>query len=415
MSTETQKPTTTPGIPQQQTLVDENGIPILNGFSASIREMLHAQQRGWLPSADVMSSYEAADPEWRTKVLITPIENAHAMWNADKAMIGADSAEVKYRDMMLNNPKWGQKFTSMWNAIKTTYNISGAEVLPGEINFTTLLLGPLVPELIGRQLFPTYPVTEPDSQFPVLSKGRSEKGARGIDGTQSRTGRLTYKHLKIRDDAIVTRDEIDMNQIEDMQTAMVAPHWQELGRAHREDVSQEYIDAIWKTANFAAVGSDGLNADGTFTDESDNEHKKAPSAGAAAINMNVIIDAIINCRRRNVMGDCMLTDWTTIGALLKDSAFQNAEQFQQYADFGAGMIRSILGLRIFVSNQVPINSNGAHFLIYQKNRYVQAAMRRDELITNIDNKGELSQGLNISTRLGFGHKDGEAAYLWQET
>ena len=94
-------------------------------------------------------------------------------------------------------------------------------------------------------------------------------------------------------------------------------------------------------------------------------------------------------------------DYATLANFLKNKDFKSNEYFQHLADYSSGAIGSVLGMTIYPTTQVGTGKVWA----FEKDHYAVAAIRRDELITNIRNDGTLSQGLNISSRFGWAYQD----------
>ena len=309
---------------------------------------------------------------------------------------------------MLFASRWAKPFEQLqeWhNANKQTHNIS-QDTTPGEVDFTTLLVPAKTPELIGRELVTIIPVSVPQIQIPVFHVGKSGKSARGEQNFTSRTGRMTYIIAKLTED-VNTADTVDQTFIEDIQMGMIQYYWQELTRAHRQEVSQMFIDFVLPA----------LSA-GTHTDPSGNSYKTVAgqiatttTAVAKENALDLITDAVTYARTQNWMPDCLVLTYEMLAVFLKSDDFKSHDFFRDMANYNTGMISSLFGMKVYVTNQ----KSGKHFWMFEKAQYACAIMRRDEMITNIDNNPTLTQGLSISSRFGFAYRDASRVYYYTAT
>ena len=314
----------------------------------------------------------------------TPVETTNHSWKSNEG----------YRNSLLNDKKWGSFFAS-----KIKHDVS-QDTLIGEIDFSSMFVPPRTHTLIGRELIPVINVTEPTTKFPVMltkDLGHTTKQGKGLTSYASRTGRLTYKELKIQD-AYNTADRVNQDFLEDAQSGVLTYYWQELHRAHKEEISQLFLDQIT-----------GVATSGSATDPSGNVYT-GNTATAFTAGQNFSLDSLIEgwteCQKLNFMPDCLLLNPAALSVLLKDNDFKSNEYMQEYANYDSGMISSILGMNIFVSNQIASSAaNNKRCWMFEKDQFAVCAMRRDEMITNIEDNEKMEQGLSISSRLGFAYKD----------
>ena len=321
--------------------------------------------------------------------LITkPLERTENAWKGND----------KYREMIKN---------SVWeDAIERAYarnNISAGS-LPDEIKYEGIIVQPKTPMLVGRMLMDTQPMLAPTSQFTVFSKGRkSRRTGRGLRGYQTRSGRPTRKKLVLPDDALENGDGVDQNYLEDIQPGEIIQHWTELYREHREDVSQEFIDTIADDA----VGTHTrykTNSTGTFTDPSGNTDSVGTQIAKGTWKINTFIDAYVKARTQKWIPDCILTNWMVMGEMLKESSWQNMDEFRNYADFDNATISMILGMKVIVSDQLH-DGTGLAAYMFEKGRYARCGMRRDEMVVNNDDPDAMQHSLSISSRFTFAYYD----------
>jgi len=337
-----------------------------------------------------LTTYTKADHELKRKLLVTPIQTNENSWK-----------NAKHRDAIMSS-RWGEHFLKLPSM--RGHDIS-VDNLPDEINFTTDIVPPRTPELIGRELMPIMPVTQPTTKFPVFSRGRSSKSARGQQDYRSSAGKMEYRVVTLQD-SWNTADTVDQDFLEDIQPGIIQEYWGELTRAHRELVSENFVEYI--VGGKTAAESTKRVGTGTFTDGSGNTQPKGIDETSVTLGtLDALIEGLTKARQKFWRPDTILMDWVQMGAMLKNSNFQNADYFREYANFDEGMINSVLNMNIMVSDQIPTALSG-YVWMFEKNRYACAAIRRDELITNLRDDGTLSQGLSISSRYGFAHKDGSA-------
>ena len=312
------------------------------------------------------------------------IETTNHSWKHDES----------YRNALLQNKKWGAFF-----AEKVKHDVS-QDTLIGEIDFSSMFVPPRTHNLIGRELIPVINVTEPTTKFPVMltsDLGKTTKQGKGLTSYASGTGRLTYKELKIGD-SYNTADRVNQEFIEDAQMGALTYYWQELHRAHKQTISQLFLDQIT-----------GVATSGTATDPSGNVYTgntATAKTASQAFSLDSLIEGWTEAQTLKFMPDCLLLNPVALSTLLKDDDFKSNEYMQEYANYDSGMISSILGMNIFVSNQIPSNANNnKRCWMFEKDQFAVCAMRRDEMITNIEDNNILEQGLSISSRLGFAYKD----------
>ena len=381
--------------------------PTVKGMKTTLRQVLKTglEHRDELTTF-TKRDFASAHPEFQKLLMGTQIET-----NDTKMQDEAHRREI------FGHKHWGKALTKMANLYLGKHDIQTGD-LPGLIDFTSMIVPPLVPELIGRELMPIKPVTEPVTRFPVFEKGKSSKTARGLNDYRSTSGKMVYKDLKLQN-SWSTSDKVDLDFLEDIQPAMINEYWSELYRAHRELVSLNFIKAI---TGATYNGSGGPKDTGSWTDASGNTHKRSKlsdsgeSGLGTAFTFAKLIGEVMGQRKVNINPNCMLTSWTVMGTFLIDDQFMSNDYFREYANYNKGMIDSLLGMNIYVSTQLAEAEGGTSeetAYLFPKERFLCAAIRRDELVTNIRDDNTLEQGLGISSRYGFAAKDGSTALKWQ--
>ena len=324
-----------------------------------------------------MTSQEMARLQEQFEFMLEkPIETTNHAWNNNVN---------DYQKQLLGDRRWGQHFRKLQGHAISQDN------LPGEINFTTLLVPPKVPELIGRDLCPVLPVSEPTQKIPVFTKGESGESARGEVNSHSGSGRMSYINATLQE-SWNTSDTVDQDFLEDIQMGMIQYYWQELTRAHREQVSKNFIDFVCPV----------LTA-GNKTDPSGNAYTIASSQvrGAAHASLDVFTDLYTAAKKDNWVPDCCVMTYEAQANFMKSNDFKSHDFFREFANYNNGMLSALYGMKIFVTNQL----SGSNMWIFQKDQYAIATMRRDEMIVNLDDNKKLEQGLGISSRYGFAYRD----------
>ena len=306
--------------------------------------------------------------------LETPVETTLHKWETSD----------EYRSLLMNS-RWGEHFEHL-----AKHNIS-QDNLPGEINFLTSIVPPRTPDLIGRDMCPIVNVTEPTTRFPVLGVGATGRSARGEQNYLSAGGRISYKNLTLQD-SWNTNDTVDQDFIEDIQSGLIQYYWNELYRIHRENISQEFIDFLCPT----------LTA-GNKTDPSGNSYtiESWQIEAAKTADMAGLLKTWQAAKENHINPDTLLCNYDYLSRLLQAEDFRSNELFQSMADYKNGSIGSILGLNIYASTQVPTGK----YWVFEKQEYAIAGMRRDEMITNLQDNSQISNGLSISSRYGFAYRD----------
>jgi len=314
-----------------------------------------------------------------TSKLVTPIETTkHALQHGFEN----HSADEYIHSLM--SSRWGKHFENLRD-----HNLS-QDTTPGEIDFTTLLVPPKVPDLIGRDLCTTIPVTTPTIQIPVFHIGKSSKTQRGEAGYLSSAGRMTYIDGKLSE-ALNTFDSVDQSFLEDLQMGMIQYYWQELTRVHRQDVSQAYVDHICNEET------------GNKTDPSGNRYSVGSGQvrSETAASMGEFTEAYNEARKDNWMPDTLVLTYGALSRLMSVNDFTNNDFFKEFANFNTGSLSSFYGLRIFVTSQ----KTGRKYWMFDSQNYACAVMRRDEMIVNVDDNANLAKGLAVSSRYGFAYRD----------
>ena len=337
---------------------------------------------------DALSVYNSDEPELRNYIEKTACESVMYNYLHDQ----------KYRED-LHNSRLGKY------VMKQVQNDISQDVDQGLKEFSNLILGPRRPMRMASMYMTTIPVSKPTYQFRYFnSKGRAEKTSRGKYSYQSRGDRGVDLEIKLKEE-INTSDKVDRNFYEDNAPAVVSHYLSSIATSHYEEVDEMYTKQIAQpNTSFSAAGT------GTWTDSSGNTHNKGldfdVSSDADVPKLDSIIDGLSKARAAHWVPDCILMNWTSMGALLKTADYKDTQYFQHDANWSDGTIPMVLGMKVFATSQTGVNDNEIY--LWEKNRYAVCAMRRNALVTAFEEREAQKEGVVYSTRLGFAHLDGAA-------
>ena len=251
---------------------------------------------------------------------------------------------------------------------------------------TGIVIDASAPNAIGREFVRIIETTKESIKVRLPSRGFARKTGRKTS-TTSRGSRETFVELTPNDE-FESRDVWDTNYLEDADWDVASAEAQETSRAIKELESQTIIDHI-QAVSTANLASSGLVS--------------AASAGAMAyadlVNMWSAIQA------ENFTHDKVYMHPDQAGDLFKDSDFKDSTILGEFVDIATGHFgRTILGVDIFVSTQVP----ATEVTMLDSNIAVFYCLRRDAMVTTFDLPPN-ETGIQISTRYAL--DDGRSASI----
>lgn len=312
-----------------------------------------------------------------------------------RAIIAHSQAHAAFREELKSKP-WDPRakmdpFELGAQLDVSEHQIQQGSQLPGQIDFSPMIIPARDVELVGAMLANEKMVTIPETDLYASTLGKSEKTARGRRGQNSRTGRLSKLKLTLQEE-YETADELDLNFREDSQPATLPFFWRELGRTHMRDRSQRYIDWI------VGVGT----GTGTYTDPSGNAHSRgAFTKGGITKTPDGLIDIRAACVAENFTPDCLMIHNDVYHALLKSDDFKDRDVFREYANYSDGMLTKFMGMTIFPTNQITGTADKSKGWAFKKEYFLHVALRRNALVNTWRVPGKTgAEGMSISSRHG---------------
>ena len=246
---------------------------------------------------------------------------------------------------------------------------------------SVIVLDAAAPDAIGREFVRVIETTRESIKVRLPSRGKAKKTGRKTM-TTSRGQRETFVTLT-PDKEFEASDVWDTNYLEDADWDVASEEAAETSRALKELESQTLIDHIQAIAT-ASLATDALVS--------------AATAGTLAYADLVNLWSAI--RGENFHPDKVYMHTDQAGDLFKDSDFKDSTILGEFVDIAAGRFgRTILGVDIFVSTQVP----ATEVTMVDSKIGVLYALRRDSMITTFELPPN-ETGLQISTRYAI--KDG---------
>lgn len=267
--------------------------------------------------------------------------------------------------------------------------------------YDSMIMGPLRPEAIGRMIVANKPIMKPTGQIRYFNqRGRTGDTSRGRTDYLSSADRSKILEYKANDE-IVTSDKYDLNFKEDNEPMAISEAVNSLGIEHSIEVSQRCINEV------THAGRHGSGSD--WTDASGNTHPRGQEVDVTdPASLDSIIDISTKSAEAYWFADAILMNPLTLGTLSKTEDFQRSDYFQASADWNNGMIRSMLGMTIYVSPQVPSPAT-IQMWGYKKEDYQVLLVRRDNLVTSFSDPENSKEGVSWSSRIGFFCKYGECS------
>jgi len=249
-----------------------------------------------------------------------------------------------------------------------------------------IVIDAAAPNAIGRNFVRVIETVKESIKIRLPSRGFARKTGRKTS-TTSRGQRETFVTCTPTDE-FESRDVWDTNYLEDADWDVAAEEAAETSRALKELESQTLIDHIQavSTANLASGGLVSAAVAGTM-------------AYADLVNMWSAIQA------ENFTPDKVYMHPDQAGDLFKDSDFKDSTILGEFVDIATGHFgRTILGVDIFVSTQVP----ATEVTMLDSKIAVLYCIRRDAMVTTFDLPPN-ETGIQISTRYDL--QDGRSAAI----
>lgn len=240
---------------------------------------------------------------------------------------------------------------------------------------TGIVLDAAAPDAIGREFVRIIETVKESIKVRLPSRGVAKKTGRKTM-TTSRGQRETFVTLT-PDKEFESSDVWDINYLEDADWDVASEEAAETSRALKELESQTIIDHI------QAISSTSLATAALVS---------AASAGTLAYADLVNLWSAIG--GENFHGNKVYMHTDQAGDLFKDSDFKDSTLLGEFLDISTGHFgRTILGVDIFVSTQVP----KTEVTMIDSNIAVLYALRRDGMVTTFELPPN-ETGLQVSTR-----------------
>lgn len=240
---------------------------------------------------------------------------------------------------------------------------------------TGIVMDAAAPDAIGREFVRIIETVKESIKVRLPSRGKAKKTGRKTS-TTSRGQRETFVTLT-PDKEFEARDVWDTNYLEDADWDVASEEAAETARALAELESQVLIDHIQAIAT-ASLATDALVS--------------AATAGTLAYTDLVNLWSAI--RGEDFHPDKVYMHTDQAGDLFKDPDFKDSTILGEFVDIAAGRFgRTILGVDIFVSTQVP----KTEVTMVDSKLGVMYALRRDKMVTTFELPPN-ETGIQISTR-----------------
>jgi len=240
---------------------------------------------------------------------------------------------------------------------------------------TNIVMDAAAPKAIGKEFVRIIETVRESIKVRLPSRGKARKTGRKTS-TTSRGQRETFVTLTPASE-FEARDIWDTNYLEDADWDVASEEAAETSRALKELESQTLIDHIQAIAT-ASLATGALVS--------------AATAGTMAYADLVNLWAAIQGENFTPNKVYMHTDQA--GDLFKDSDFKDSTILGEFVDIATGHFgRTILGVDIFVSTQVP----KTEVTMVDSNLGVMYALRRDAMVTTFELPPN-ETGIQISTR-----------------
>lgn len=240
---------------------------------------------------------------------------------------------------------------------------------------TNIVIDAPAPKAIGREFVRTIETVKESIKVRLPSRGKARKTGRKTSST-SRGQRETFVTLTPSDE-FESRDVWDTNYLEDADWDVASEEAAETSRVLKELESQTIIDHIQAIAT-ASIATGALVS--------------AATGGTLAYADLVNLWAAI--QGEDFTPDRVYMHTDQAGDLFKDSDFKDSTILGEFVDIATGHFgRTILGVDIFVSTQVP----KTEVTMVDSKIAVLYALRRDGMVTTFELPPN-ETGIQISTR-----------------
>ncbi len=240
---------------------------------------------------------------------------------------------------------------------------------------TGIVLDAAAPDAIGREFVRIIETVKESIKVRLPSRGKARRTGRKTS-TTSRGQRETFVTLT-PDKEFESRDIWDTNYLEDADWDVASEEAAETSRALKELESQEIIDHIQAIAT-ASLATGAL----------------VSAVAAGTMSYADLVNLWSAIRGENFHPDKVYLHTDQAGDLFKDSDFKDSTILGEFVDIAAGRFgRTILGVDIFVSTQVP----ATEVTMVDSKIGVLYALRRDSMVTTFELPPN-ETGIQISTR-----------------
>ena len=248
------------------------------------------------------------------------------------------------------------------------------------VDLSNIILDTPTPDAIGLDLVRRVDMGTATKKVRIRHPGKAAPTGRGR-ASRGKGTTSTFIELKPEDEE-ESNSAWDLNFLEDADWAVAMEETAAVSMELQEKISQLIIDKLVSSAGETTALTSG----------------------------KITYDAIVNARRdmmkAYVRPNALLTGPDHMAMLLKDDNFKNGYLYGDFVNKREGYIGKFLGMDIYESNQMPVNTS----VMLHKQNYMLYAVRRDMMLESyeeVDN-GKTTYGVKVSSR--FEIKPGLTAY-----